>query len=194
MMQLRKTCQHPYLVSQDLEGQTVDLQVAHQRMTEGSAKVRFRFLRVGTVDRSLTFAQLRLSLAGDAQDDAAEAQGTGTSSLALLAGMFSISTELPSLEEYTHTLSSDAFSSSRLLSTFVSSRLPSLLHRTPAQSATLYLTVQDWLDGEGMTYIRLDGDTPQAQRQKDMDRFNAPNSDLFLYLLSTRGEQLMRSS
>jgi hypothetical protein len=45
MMQLRKTCQHPYLVSQDLEDQTVDLQVAHQRMTEGSAKVRFCFSR-----------------------------------------------------------------------------------------------------------------------------------------------------
>jgi chromodomain-helicase-DNA-binding protein 4 len=31
-----------------------------------------------------------------------------------------------------------------------------------------------------------DGNTKQAQRQKDMDAFNRPGSDTFIYLLSTR--------
>lgn len=31
-----------------------------------------------------------------------------------------------------------------------------------------------------------DGSTKQAQRQKDMDEFNKPDSDVFIYILSTR--------
>ena len=63
--------------------------------------------------------------------------------------------------------------------------------------------VEDFLAGEGIKYLRLvstvesptflahmmtpkDGNTPQAQRQKDMDAFNAPDSEYFLYILSTR--------
>ncbi|KAF8329124.1 SNF2 family N-terminal domain-containing protein [Cantharellus anzutake] len=46
--------------------------------------------------------------------------------------------------------------------------------------------VEDFLGGEGIKYLRLDGNTPQAQRQKDMDAFNAPDSDYFIYLLTTR--------
>lgn len=31
-----------------------------------------------------------------------------------------------------------------------------------------------------------DGNTKQAQRQRDMDEFNKPGSDVFVYMLSTR--------
>ncbi|KAK7680574.1 hypothetical protein QCA50_016356 [Cerrena zonata] len=46
--------------------------------------------------------------------------------------------------------------------------------------------VEDFLIGEGAKYLRLDGNTKQADRQKDMDEFNKPNSDVFIYLLTTR--------
>ncbi len=63
--------------------------------------------------------------------------------------------------------------------------------------------IEDFLGGEGIKYLRLvsavesptfpphtlapkDGNTPQAQRQKDMDAFNAPDSEYFIYILSTR--------
>lgn len=31
-----------------------------------------------------------------------------------------------------------------------------------------------------------DGNTKQADRQKDMDKFNKPDSDIFIYILTTR--------
>lgn len=31
-----------------------------------------------------------------------------------------------------------------------------------------------------------DGSTKQVDRQRDMDEFNKPNSDVFIYILSTR--------
>ena len=39
---------------------------------------------------------------------------------------------------------------------------------------------------EHYKFLRLDGDTPSAQRQQDMDDFNKPGSDIFIYMLSTR--------
>ena len=50
----------------------------------------------------------------------------------------------------------------------------------------LYKSVEDFLYGEGYKYLRLDGDVQQAQRQKSMDQFNAPGSDVFIFLLTTR--------
>lgn len=47
-------------------------------------------------------------------------------------------------------------------------------------------TVEDFLWGEGYKFVRLDGDIAQAKRQKDMDKFNAPDSDIFIFLLTTR--------
>jgi chromodomain-helicase-DNA-binding protein 4 len=47
--------------------------------------------------------------------------------------------------------------------------------------------VSDWLDGEGIPFFRLDGNTPQDQRQKDIDAFNAPGATTNLFILSTRG-------
>ena len=34
--------------------------------------------------------------------------------------------------------------------------------------------------------VSKDGDTPQDERQKGMDDFNKPNSDYFIYILTTR--------
>lgn len=39
---------------------------------------------------------------------------------------------------------------------------------------------------EGYKFLRLDGNLNQAQRQRDMDDFNKPDSEYFIYLLSTR--------
>ncbi|KAL1413161.1 hypothetical protein Q8F55_000910 [Vanrija albida] len=46
--------------------------------------------------------------------------------------------------------------------------------------------IEDFLIGEGYKYLRLDGDVSQVRRQKDMDKFNAENSDYFIFLLTTR--------
>ncbi|KAF9270030.1 hypothetical protein L218DRAFT_952224 [Marasmius fiardii PR-910] len=46
--------------------------------------------------------------------------------------------------------------------------------------------IEDFLVGEGIKYLRLDGNTAGHERQKGMDAFNAPGSDIFIYLLTTR--------
>ncbi|WWD18619.1 hypothetical protein CI109_103072 [Kwoniella shandongensis] len=46
--------------------------------------------------------------------------------------------------------------------------------------------IEDFLYGEGINFLRLDGDIQQAQRQKSMDLFNAPNSEYDVFLLTTR--------
>lgn len=46
--------------------------------------------------------------------------------------------------------------------------------------------VEDFLDGLGMRYQRLDGSINSLVRQKRIDEFNAPDSELFVFLLSTR--------
>ncbi len=46
--------------------------------------------------------------------------------------------------------------------------------------------LEDFLVGQGYKYLRLDGTTAQDIRQKDIDKFNAPDSDYFVYMLSTR--------
>ena len=46
--------------------------------------------------------------------------------------------------------------------------------------------VEDFLDGLGMFYQRLDGSMNSLQKQKRIDEYNAPNSNLFAFLLSTR--------
>lgn len=45
---------------------------------------------------------------------------------------------------------------------------------------------EDFLDGLGMQYQRLDGSMGSLQKQKRIDEFNAPDSELFVFLLSTR--------
>ncbi|BEI91057.1 uncharacterized protein CcaverHIS019_0311270 [Cutaneotrichosporon cavernicola] len=46
--------------------------------------------------------------------------------------------------------------------------------------------IEDFIRGEGYKYLRLDGDVNQLYRQKDMDMFNAPGSEYFIFLLTTR--------
>ncbi|KAJ7293407.1 SNF2 family DNA-dependent ATPase [Mycena rebaudengoi] len=46
--------------------------------------------------------------------------------------------------------------------------------------------IQDFLQGEGLTFLRLDGGTKGSERQKGMDEFNRAGSDVFIYLLTTR--------
>ncbi|GAA5982615.1 hypothetical protein JCM11641_002601 [Rhodosporidiobolus odoratus] len=46
--------------------------------------------------------------------------------------------------------------------------------------------VERFLGGMKLKYLRLDGDTPQAERQRDVDKYNASGSEYFAYLLSTR--------
>ncbi|KAL6721421.1 hypothetical protein ACLMJK_000524 [Lecanora helva] len=46
--------------------------------------------------------------------------------------------------------------------------------------------VEDFLDGLGLSYQRLDGSMGALDKQKRIDEFNAPKSSLFAFLLSTR--------
>jgi len=46
--------------------------------------------------------------------------------------------------------------------------------------------IEDFLDGLGLYYQRLDGNVSSLQKQKRIDEFNAPESNLFAFLLSTR--------
>ncbi|UPX15156.1 uncharacterized protein EKO05_0005613 [Ascochyta rabiei] len=46
--------------------------------------------------------------------------------------------------------------------------------------------IEDFLDGLEMAYQRLDGTIGSLEKQKRIDQFNAPDSPLFAFLLSTR--------
>lgn len=46
--------------------------------------------------------------------------------------------------------------------------------------------MEDFLDGMQMAYQRLDGTMGSLEKQKRIDQFNAPDSSLFAFLLSTR--------
>ncbi|KAG0206195.1 hypothetical protein BGX28_002330 [Mortierella sp. GBA30] len=46
--------------------------------------------------------------------------------------------------------------------------------------------LEDYLNGERYNYVRLDGGTSSSDRQARIDKFNEPESDVFVFLLSTR--------
>ncbi|BDA46823.1 probable global transcription activator SNF2L1 [Coccomyxa sp. Obi] len=46
--------------------------------------------------------------------------------------------------------------------------------------------IEDYLIMRGYKYVRLDGSTSRVQRMIDINRFNAPNSNLFIYILNTK--------
>lgn len=50
--------------------------------------------------------------------------------------------------------------------------------------------LEDYLEFRNYKFERIDGSTAQASRQHAIDRFNAPNSDRFCFLLSTRATRL----
>lgn len=46
--------------------------------------------------------------------------------------------------------------------------------------------LEDYLEGEGYKYERIDGAITGSSRQEAIDRFNAPGAPQFVFLLSTR--------
>lgn len=46
--------------------------------------------------------------------------------------------------------------------------------------------LEDYLIFRGHNYRRLDGNTPYEDRANDIDAFNAENSPIFIYIISTR--------
>lgn len=48
--------------------------------------------------------------------------------------------------------------------------------------------LEDFLEGEGYKYERIDGAITGSLRQEAIDRFNAPGAPQFVFLLSTRYE------
>lgn len=50
--------------------------------------------------------------------------------------------------------------------------------------------LEDFLEGEGYKYERIDGAITGSTRQEAIDRFNAPGAQQFVFLLSTRYEKL----
>lgn len=46
--------------------------------------------------------------------------------------------------------------------------------------------LEDFLEGEGYKYERIDGSITGGLRQEAIDRFNAPGAQQFVFLLSTR--------
>ncbi|KAJ7133918.1 SNF2 family N-terminal domain-containing protein [Mycena crocata] len=46
--------------------------------------------------------------------------------------------------------------------------------------------IEDFLEGEGYTFLRLDGETDGADRRRDIDEFNQSGSDIFIFILTTR--------
>lgn len=46
--------------------------------------------------------------------------------------------------------------------------------------------LEDYLQRKGYSYRRLDGSTNRIQRMIDLEQFNKPGSDVFVYILATR--------
>lgn len=46
--------------------------------------------------------------------------------------------------------------------------------------------IEDYLMWKGYKYLRLDGSTGQEERANGIDQFNEENSDIFIYIISTR--------
>ncbi|ODQ55638.1 hypothetical protein SAICODRAFT_63654 [Saitoella complicata NRRL Y-17804] len=54
------------------------------------------------------------------------------------------------------------------------------------QMTTVMTIMEDFLNHRGMKYMRLDGSSKADDRQTMLTEFNAPNSDCFIFILSTR--------
>ena len=55
-----------------------------------------------------------------------------------------------------------------------------------SQFTSMLNILEDYCRLRGWKYCRFDGGTPRAQRNHIINRFNAPGSDLFIFLMSTR--------
>lgn len=58
------------------------------------------------------------------------------------------------------------------------------------QFADMIDIVEDYLDWRKYEYRRLDGQTKYLQRAEDIDEFNAENSNIFIYIISTHAAAL----
>ena len=55
-----------------------------------------------------------------------------------------------------------------------------------SQFTSMLDLLEDYCELRDLPYVRLDGETNRVQRRLDVRRFNAPNSPLFIFLISTR--------
>ena len=55
-----------------------------------------------------------------------------------------------------------------------------------SQFTSMLDILEEYCDSRGWSYLRLDGSTNRVQRRLDVRRFNAPRSNIFLFLISTR--------
>ena len=55
-----------------------------------------------------------------------------------------------------------------------------------SQFLDMLTVMEDFLDGLALKHLRLDGGMGSMEKQKCIDRFNAPDSSMFAFLLSTR--------
>ena len=55
-----------------------------------------------------------------------------------------------------------------------------------SQFTSMLDILEDYCQMRGHEYVRLDGNTNRVQRRLDMRRYNAPGSNLFIFLISTR--------
>lgn len=55
-----------------------------------------------------------------------------------------------------------------------------------SQMTRLMDLLEDFLEAQGYRYERIDGSVTGGQRQESIDRFNQPNAEQFVFLLSTR--------
>jgi len=88
-------------------------------------------------------------------------------------------------EEHTHLI--DACAKFQLLKIMLK-KLKEQNHRVLIFSTMKILLdlLERFLDFEHYKYTRLDGETSNRERQRRIDAFNAPDSDIFIFLLSTR--------
>ncbi|KAK9858952.1 SNF2-related protein [Penicillium brevicompactum] len=114
LIQLRKCLCHPFVYNRDIEEQTLDSELAQQRLVEASGKLQL----------------LKLML--------------------------------PQLEQRGHRV---------------------LIFSQFLENLDI---VEDFLVGLKLEYCRLDGRMNSSDKQKQIDRFNAPDSPVFAFLLSTR--------
>merc|ERR1711988_1021593 len=55
-----------------------------------------------------------------------------------------------------------------------------------SQFTSMLDILEEYCDSRNHTYVRLDGETNRVQRRLDVRRYNAPNSPIFVFLISTR--------
>ena len=71
----------------------------------------------------------------------------------------------------------------KLLSSFTSRREKTLVFSLSTQTLDI---IEAYTKSKGWSYVRLDGSTPQGQRQHLVDKFNKDRSNIFIFLISTK--------